>query len=120
MNNYRLEIEQLILSSILYQDLQNELDKCEFEDYIIPYEIFKATLTTKLIAKAIFRVQELKQPVSEITVLNFLDEKVKIDQIELINLLAKLNVTFETMLKYVKMLNDIDIEQTKLDILRDI
>ena len=49
VNNYRLEIEQLILSSILYQDLSiNELDKCEFEDYIIPYEIFKATLTSKL------------------------------------------------------------------------
>ena len=112
MRNYRLEIEELILSSFLYQDLCNELDKCDYEDFILPYNHFKATRTNKLIAKAIYVLQEKKMPISDITVLNFIQEKTNVNEIEFLELLSKTNVTFSTMLKYLEHLKEIDKEES--------
>ncbi len=86
----------------------------EFEEYIIPYELFKTTHTHKLVAKAIFVLQEDKKPVSDITVINFIQSKTRINEQEILVLLSKLWCTFDTMTKYIKMLKEIDDEESKM------
>lgn len=120
MNGYRLAIEELILSSFLYQDLLNELDKIEYEDFMLPYEHFKATKTTKLIAKAIYVLQQEKKPISDITVIEFISSKTEINEQEFLSLLSKTMVTFTTMLKYLEILKELNITQDKMKKFGDI
>jgi len=120
MNNYRKDIEELLLSCYLNQDRTNELDKMEFNDYIIPYELFKATRTNKLIAKAIFVLQENKMPISEITVINFIQEKTQINEVEVLEVLGSLWCTFDTFLKYIQVLKDLDKEFKRKSMLEDL
>lgn len=120
MNDYRLEIEQLILSSFLFQDIMSELDKIEFEDYILPYELFKANRTHKLISKAIFNLKEKKVPVSDLTVLNYIEENTEINNMEFLNVISKSCVTFDTTMKYIEHLKDIDEKENKKNKVRGI
>jgi hypothetical protein len=96
----------------------NELDKLEYEDYTLPYELFKANRTHKLIAKAIFNLKEQKVPVSDLTVHNYIEEITEINQSEFIDLISKTCVTFDTALKYIEHLRDIDKKESKLNKLK--
>lgn len=118
MNNYRLEIEQLILVSFLNQDTyMNELDKIEYEEYKLPYELFKSNRTNKLIAKAIFNLQEEKKPVSDLMAFNYVLKHTEINEAEYLNLISKLPVGFDTMKKYLIELKKIDSDEEKLKVL---
>tara|TARA_R110002096_G_scaffold262699_1_gene456199 strand:- start:347 stop:712 length:366 start_codon:yes stop_codon:yes gene_type:complete len=121
LDNYRLEIEELILVSFLNQDIcMNELDKMEYEDFKLPYNLFNATRTNKLVAKAIFNLQEENKPVSDLTVHHYITEITYVNQDEYINLISKLPVTFDTMQKYLDMLAKISSDEEKLEILRSL
>ncbi len=118
LTNYRVEIEQVVLVSYLFQDIMSELDKMEYEDYKLPYELFKSTRTNKLIAKAIFNLQEQKKPVSDLTVHYYVTEKTSINESEYIDLISKLPVTFDTMKKYLTHLEEIDKDEKKSNLLK--
>lgn len=119
MNNYRLEIEQLILITLLSQDKTNELDKMELEDYKLDFNLFKSNKTHKLVSKAIHNLQEQNIPISDITVEKYIKDHTRLNSEEFLDLYSKLWVTFDTMTKYVDHLKVIDDEEMKLNLLKD-
>jgi len=71
MINYNIQrehIEGLILSCFLNQHRTLEMDKMEFEAYKLPFELFKANNTHKMISKAIYNLQCEKLPVDDVNV----------------------------------------------------
>ncbi|MCH7590840.1 response regulator [PVC group bacterium] len=65
------------------------LDKMEYEDFKLPYNLFNANRTNKLIAKAIFNLQEENKPVSDLTVHYYITKIIQINQDEYINLVLR-------------------------------
>lgn len=120
MNNYRLEIEQLILNTILQQDKSHDLDKIELDDYELDYTLFKANRTNRLVAKAIWVLHQNGTPVSDITVDNFISTREALNGLEFLDLTSKLWVSFETMLKYIKHLQNINFEEKQIEMLKAI
>lgn len=120
MNNYRLEIESLILSTILNQDKTHDLDKMELEDYKLDYKLFKANKSTKLVSKAIYNLRELNKPISIITIEEYLRKHNAFIESEMIGLYSALWTTYDTMKKYVEVLKEIELEEQQLDNLRAI
>lgn len=114
ISNYRQQIEELILNCFISQDKCNELDKMEYESFIIPYELFNTTRTHKQVAKAIFILQNKKEPISDITVLNFIESNDKFNSIELLGVISRLWCTFDTMNSYLKILKKIDEDENKM------
>lgn len=114
INNYRHEVEELILNCFISQDKSNEMDKMEYEEFIIPYELFKTTRAHKQVAKAIFILQTKKEPISDITVLNFIESNDKFNSVELLSVISGLWCTFDTMKSYLKILKKIDEDENKM------
>lgn len=120
MINYKIErlhIEQLILVTYLNQNKGHLLDELELKDAKIPYELFKANKTTKMIAKAIHNLQVENKPIDEDIVLAYIEKFTEINTNEWIDLNCKLWVTFDTMSLYIKQLKNIDNEENKLKLL---
>jgi hypothetical protein len=118
MDHFRLAIEEMILSSFLFQEFNNELDLMEYKDFKLAYDLFRANRTTKLVAKAIRNLQEEDQVVSDLTVLEYIEQRTKFDQDEMISLLSKNGVTFDTMVKYLNRLREMEKEHSKHNILK--
>lgn len=118
MINLRLEIEHIILASYLNQKMSNEFEQSLFENELMPYELFKASRTNKLCAKAIYVLQKDKKPICDITVLNFIENKTEVNQNEWINLMCKCDTSFNLMESYLQQLREIDEEDSKMDILK--
>ena len=121
MNNYtitRNHIEGLILSCFLNQHRTLELDKMEYEAYKLPYELFKANYTHKIVAKAIYNLQLEKRPVDENIVHNYLTKRVKFNEMEYLALHSYTWVSFETMLMYLRELENINREDEKIELLK--
>lgn len=114
INNYRHEVEKLILNCFISQDKSNEMDKMEYEEFIIPYELFKTSRTHKQVAKAIFILQTKKEPISDITVLNFIESNDKFNSVELLSVISGLWCTFDTMKSYLQILKKIDEDENKM------
>jgi len=120
MRNFRLEIEQLILNTFLQQDKASDMDKVEIEDYKIDYKLFKSNKTNKLVAKAISNLQANKEPISEIMVEQYISKRTRLDVLQYLELTSKLWVTFDTMLKYMDKLKEINYEDFKEETLKAI
>ena len=123
MQDYRIQrkhIEDLILTCYLDQNLSNELDQIEFEDYKIPYELFKSTRTAKLIAKAIYNLQTENKPIDDLNVICYIKEHTTLNEMEFLEITSHYPVTFDTMKKYIKQLEELNEREEKEKILREI
>lgn len=114
----RLHIEQLILSCFLNQHRTNEIDQMEFREYKLPFELFKASRTTKMISKAIYNFQLENKAVDEVLILEYIKEKTNINELEVLEILSSTWCTYDTMITYIDMLKEIDKNEIKQEILR--
>ena len=121
MINYtiqRTHIEGLILSCLLNQHRTLEMDKMEFESYKLPFELFKANYTHRMVAKAIYNLQCEGIPVDDVIVHDYISKKTKLNEEEYLQLHCYTWCSYETMLAYVKMLKDLDEEESRLNLLK--
>lgn len=121
MINYTIQrnhIEGLILSCLLNQHRTLEMDKMEFEAYKLPFELFKANYTHRMVAKAIYNLQCEGIPVDDVIVHDYISKKTKLNEEEYLQLHCYTWCSYETMLAYVKMLKDLDEEESRLNLLK--
>ena len=121
MINYNIKrehIEGLILSCFLNQHRTLELDKMEFEQYKLPFELFKANNTHRMIAKAIYNLQNENKVVDEVLVYDYITKRTKLNEDEYLQVHSYTWCSFDTMLSYLKMLEDLDKEEKKMELLR--
>lgn len=112
MIDMRYSIEILILSTYLNMDRTFFTDSIEIYDFKCPYELFKASYTTRLISKAIFNLQSDKKPLNDFVILDYLEKnKVKFSQTQFLEIITASWVTYETMMKYINMLKDLTKEE---------
>ena len=110
--DYRYDIEKLILSTYLNMDRTFFTDSVDIYDLKCPHELFKASYTTKLIAKAIFNLQSDKQPLNDFMIISYLeDKKVKFDEKQFLEIVTATWCTYETMIKYIDILKSIEKEE---------
>ena len=110
--DYRYDIEKLILSTYLNMDRTFFTDSVDIYDLKCPHELFKASYTTKLIAKAIFNLQSDKQPLNDFMIISYLeDKKVKFDENQFLEIVTATWCTYETMIKYIDILKSIEKEE---------
>lgn len=121
MINYTIQrnhIEGLILSCLLNQHRTLEMDKMEFEAYKLPFKLFKANYTHRMVAKAIYNLQCEGIPVDDVIVHDYISKKTKLNEEEYLQLHCYTWCSYETMLAYVKMLKDLDEEESRLNLLK--
>jgi hypothetical protein len=116
-NIQRLHIEQLILVTYLNQNKAHILDEIELRDTKLPFELFKANKTIKMIAKAIYNLQNDNKPIDEDIVLNYIQQFTEVNTSEWIDINCKLWVSFDTMNIYLDYLKAIDKEEEKMRML---
>lgn len=104
----RRDIENTVLSCFLNQTRTIPLDEMEFVDYRIPYELFKATRTNKLIAKAIFNLQENKSVIDDDIVLDYIRSNTDVNANEFLEVTCTNWVSFDTCKKYIEKLKEED------------
>ena len=117
-NIQREHIEGLILSCFLNQHRTLELDKMEFEAYKLPFELFKANNTHRLIAKAIYNLQCEKLPVDDVNVHAYITKRAKLNEDEYLQVHCYTWCSFETMLSYLKQLQSLDDEEKRIELLK--
>lgn len=123
MNNYQVQrkhIEQLILSTLLNGHLSHPMDEIEFEQYKIPFKLFKANRTHTLIAKAIHNLREENKNVDDVNVLCYIQKHTTLNEQEFLEVSSYTWTTFDMMLKWVKQLKEIDQEEEKRKILEGV
>ena len=121
MINYNIKrehIEGLILSCFLNQHRTLELDKIEFEAYKLPFQLFKANNTHRMIAKAIYNLQNENKVVDEVLIHDYITSKAKLNEEEYLQVHSYTWCSFETMLSYLKILEDLDKEEKRMELLR--
>ena len=121
MINYNIKrehIEGLILSCFLNQHRTLEMDKIEFEVYKLPFELFKANNTHKMIAKAIYNLQNENKVVDEVLIHDYITSKAKLNEEEYLQVHTYTWCSFDTMLSYLKMLEDLDKEEKRMELLK--
>lgn len=110
----RLHIEQYILSCFINQNRCNELDQLEYREFELPYNLFKANITNKLCAKAIYNIQKEQGPIDDQTILCYIEKHIEINQVEWLELVGNLWSTYDTMITYLNRLKKIDKEESKM------
>ena len=121
MINYNIQrehIEGLILSCFLNQHRTLELDKMEFEEYVLPFELFKANNTHKMISKAIYNLQQDNIPIDDINVHTYITKRAKLDEEEYLQTSCYTWCSFQTMLAYLKQLEDLDKEEKRIELIK--
>lgn len=121
MINYTIQrnhIEGLILSCLLNQHRTLDLDKIEFEAYKLPFKLFKVNYTHRMVAKAIYNLQCEGIPIDDVIVHDYISKKTKLNEEEYLQLHCYTWCSYETMLAYVKMLKDLDEEESRLNLLK--
>lgn len=121
MINYNIKrehIEGLILSCFLNQHRTLELDKIEFEAYKLPFELFKANNTHRMIAKAIYNLQIENTPIDDVLIHDYITSKAKINEDEYLQVHTYTWCSFETMLSYLKQLEIMDKEGKRFELLK--
>ena len=121
MINYNIQrehIEGLILSCFLNQHRTLELDKMEFEVYVLPFELFKANSTHKMISKAIYNLQQDNIPVDDINIHTYITKRAKLNEDEYLQASCYTWCSFQTMLAYLKQLEDLDKEDKRIELIK--
>lgn len=121
VNNYQIQrkhIEQLILSTLLNAHLSHPMDEMEFEQYKIPFKLFKANRTHTLIAKAINNLREENKNVDDTNVLCYIQKHTTLNEHEFLEVSNYTWTTFDMMIKWVKQLEEIAEAEEKENILK--
>ena len=121
MINYNIKrehIEGLILSCFLNQHRTLELDKLEFEAYKLPFELFKANNTHKMISKAIYNLQCENTPIDDVLIHDYITKRTKLNEDEYLQVHCYTWCSFETMLSYLEQLKIMDEEKKRMEILK--
>ena len=123
MNNYTIQrkhIEQLILSTLINGHLSHPMDESEFEQYKIPFKLFKANRTHTLTAKAIHNLREEGKNVDDVNVLCYIQKHTTLNEQEYLEVSSYTWTTFDMMIKWVEQLKEIDQEEKMNKMLEDI
>ena len=123
VNNYniqRLHIEQLILSCFINQNRALPMDEMDLKDIRIPFKLFKANKTTKMIAKAIYNLQEDDKPIDDVNVITYIQKFTNLNEQEFLDINCMTWVSFDTMNLYLKQLKELDEEEKKNRILESL
>lgn len=123
MNNYNIQrkhIEQIILSTLLNAHLSHPMDEIDFEQYKVPFELFKANKTHRLIAKAIYNLRAENKNIDDVNVLCYIEKHTQVNEQEFLEVQSYTWTTYDMMLKWVKQLQDIDVEEEKIRILEGV
>lgn len=119
-NTYKIErkhIEELILTCFLNQHRTLEMDKLEYEAYKLPFELFKASRTIKMIAKAIYNLQSENIPIDDETVLCYIKKHAEINVDEFLQITCLCWMSFDSMCLYLNRLKNIEKEEEKMRVL---
>ena len=119
-NIQRIHIEQTILSTFLNQNRSLPLDEMELKDTNIPFEIFKASRLTKMTAKAIYNFKQEDKVIDEELIFCYITKHASVNSTEWLDIIGRVPVSFDTMITYLKMLKELDEEESKLKFLEDI
>ncbi len=114
MNNYsiqRLHIEQLILSCFINQNRALPMDEMDLKDIRIPFKLFKANRTTRMIAKAIYNLQEVNEPIDDLAVICYIQKHTVLNEQEFLEINCMTWVSFDTMNLYLKQLEKLDKDE---------
>ena len=85
----------------------------EFEVYVLTFELFKANNTHKMISKAIYNLQQDNIPVDDINVHTYITKRAKLNEDEYLQTSCYTWCSFQTMLAYLKQLEDLDKEENE-------
>lgn len=109
MNINRKHIEYYILGSLINQDIALPLDEIEFLDMTLEYKLFKSTITSKMVAKAIYNMQVEKFPVCDVTVLDYIKKRTnKLDEHLFYEIVGSGHGSYLSILRYLEYLKEID------------
>lgn len=112
----RHHIETYILGSVINGHICPPLDEMEFMEMQLEYDLFKATYTNKLVAKAIFNMKNEGLPIDDVLLKNYIDSKTdKLNYIEYLNIICAGTGSFISVQNYLKVLKDIDKEERLWD-----
>ena len=121
VNNYqihRIHIEQLILSTLLNAHLSHPMDELELIQYKVPFKLFKANKTHKLVAKAIYNLREENKNIDDMQVISYITKHTTLNEQEFLESSSYTWTTFDMMIKWVKQLKEMEEEQNKINILK--
>lgn len=113
-NSYDIErthIEHYLLSMFLNQNRSLPMDEMEIRDTKIPFELFKASRLTKMIAKAIHNFQEEEKPVDDELILCYIQKHATINIQEWFEISCTAHGSFDSMKYYLNMLKQIDKDE---------
>ena len=116
----RQHIEETILCAFLYQNISLPMDEIELKDTKIPFKLFKANRTIRMVAKAIHILQEEKTPIDEVNVMCYIEKHTTINSEEMLSLLKHSIVSYDSMTYYLNQLIEIDREEEKIKILQGV
>lgn len=94
------------------------MDKIEFETYKLPFELFKANNTHRLIAKAIYNLQTENNPVDDVNVHTYITKRAKLNEDEYLQVHTYTWCSFETAMSYLKQLESLDEEEKRIELLK--
>lgn len=110
----RNEIENAILSTILFRDLTLEKDFNLLVDYEIEYKLFKSNRTCKAVAKAIYN--QGINPFDEETILRYVSKHMEVNLQEWSNIICATPLSYGLMMKYIDELKLMD----KVELIREL
>ena len=90
----------------------------EFEAYKLPFELFKANNTHRLIAKAIYNLQTENNPVDDVNVHTYITKRAKLNEDEYLQVHCYTWCSFETMQSYLKQLQSLDDEEKRFELMK--
>ena len=90
----------------------------EFEAYKLPFELFKANNTHRLISKAIYNLQCENLPVDDVNVHAYITKRAKLNEDEYLQTSSYTWCSFETMLSYLKQLQSLGDEEKRIELIK--
>jgi len=108
---FRLSLEQAILTTLLFKDLSLDKDFDKYLDYKLDYKLFNSNQTNKLVAKAIHNFNESEQPYDEETIARYISKYTLLNQNEYVDILAKKPISYPTFVEFVKTLKEMHREE---------
>lgn len=108
VSSTRYGLEKTILATYIYADIMDMEEFKEVRDTKCPINHFKANLTTKSVAKAIYNLQELDYPIDETIVKDYIEKRMPLDYDEYLKILTTTCVPLKAFKHYINLLIETD------------